>query len=271
MQPTWGGDLHSSADSFSSRYSSQGTRSADADISLPSHPLVRGRLGDERGFIHKRIFGGIKGAIGGILTGNPLAGLAGGIKGFLKDPAQVVPQATRCPPGFFVSAAGQCTPVGGLPPSPRFGGPPPRLPPPIILQPPPPTGGLLTPLSARGALAPGQMGEAVLGQFGAGTEPEVFDTMVRRCPRKAVLGADGVCYNRGDLRNSDRWWPRGRRPLLTGGDMRAISTASSAAKKLQRKQKQLQQLGLLKKPAARSRPAPPGHRVHLHHDGSGHE
>jgi len=115
-------------------------------------------------------------------------------------------------------------------------------------------------------------GVPVMGRFGAGTEPAVFMTDTRRCPRRSVLGVDGICYNKGDLRNSDRWWPRGRRPLLTGGDMRAISTASSAAKKLQRKQKQLESLGLLKRPAPRTRRAlPAGHRAELRHAGSGHE
>jgi len=113
---------------------------------------------------------------------------------------------------------------------------------------------------------------AVMGRFGAGFEPSVFMTDTRRCGRGAVLGVDGLCYNKRDLRNNERFWPRGRRPLLTGGEMRAISTASSAAKKLQRKQKQLESLGLLKRPAPRSRRAlPAGHRAELRHSGSGHE
>ena len=109
-----------------------------------------------------------------------------------------------------------------------------------------------------------------MGRFGAGIEPEVFMTDTRRCPRGAVLAVDGLCYSRRDLRNSDRFWPKGRRPLLTGGEMRAISTASSAAKKLQRKEKQLQSLGLLKKPASRRARAPqlPGHRAELTHSSS---
>jgi len=109
-------------------------------------------------------------------------------------------------------------------------------------------------------------GVPVMGRFGAGFEPSVFMTDTRRCGRGAVLGVDGICYNKRDLRNSERFWPRGRRPLLTGGEMRAISTASSAAKKLQRKQKQLEGLGLLKKSAPRTRRAlPAGHRAELTH------
>lgn len=107
-----------------------------------------------------------------------------------------------------------------------------------------------------------------MGRFGAGFEPDVSAITTRRCGRGAVLGVDGICYNRRDLRNSERFWPRGRRPLLTGGDMRCISVASSAAKKLQKKQKQLQELGLLKPPARRARAAAPA--VHVKTAGVAH-
>jgi len=114
---------------------------------------------------------------------------------------------------------------------------------------------------------PAGLGEAVMGRFGPALQPGTKTTHFRFCPRGAVLGLDGLCYNRKDIRNTDRWWPRGRRPLLTGGEMRAISIASTAAKKLQRKEKQLRQLGLLKAPPARRRQKllPPGHTATLEH------
>jgi len=129
-----------------------------------------------------------------------------------------------------------------------------------------------TPVQARartdlGLAADPAAGVAVMGRFGAGFEPSVVMTDTRRCGRGAVLGIDGLCYNRRDLRNSDRFWPRGRRPLLTGGEVRAISVASSAAKKLERKQKQLMELGLLKRPTRSRRATPAGHRATLSHDG----
>ncbi len=108
---------------------------------------------------------------------------------------------------------------------------------------------------------------AVTGQFGAGFEASIISREMRLCPPKTVLGVDGVCYNRRDLRNDERAWPRGRRPLLTGGEMRAVSTASAAAKKLQRKQKQLQELGLLPRPQRARRALLPGHRATLTHAG----
>ena len=257
-----GGERHSR--SAASRSST--SRSSDDDTASPGDLAFLGRPGDVRGFVHKRIFGGIKGAIGGIL-GGPGGILGGAVGGFLSG-GRTVPAATGCPPGFLNTGAG-CVPM------PRVG--------PVVL---PVPGSLLgrgltglpftqngragsvpqpTPVTAEfreslGMAADPAAGVPVMGRFGAGTEPAVFMTDTRRCPRRSVLGVDGICYNKGDLRNSDRWWPRGRRPLLTGGDMRAISTASSAAKKLQRKQKQLESLGLLKRPAPRTRRAlPAGH------------
>jgi len=242
--------------------------------------MVRHALGDERGFVHKKIFGGIKGAVGGFLGGGPGGALGGAIKGFTGKPSvSLVPQASAgCPPGFTVGPSGNCVPskVAAF----RFARA--RGPEELALfqfreerakkasgasfaiQQPDVTG-------AEGQLLP--FGEAVMGRFGAGLKPAVFSQQRRACPRGSVLGApeaDGssLCYNKRDISNRERAWPRGRRPLLTGGEMRAISTASAAAKKLQRKQKQLEQLGLLKKPAPRTRRAlPAGHKAELVHSG----
>ena len=228
----------------------------------------RERMADESGFVHRRIIG----AVGGFIRGGPLGAVGGFITGG-RQPTPVTPVAPppiSCPPGFRFDGR-SCVPfqppvrLGGIP-----GGLPLRLPPPIVPQPRAPTGGRDIPLTARTALAPGQMGEAVMGRFGAGFEPDVVEGTTRTCGRGAVLGVDGICYNKRDLRNSERFWPRGRRPLLTGGEVRAISVASSAAKKLQRKQKQLEEMGLLKKPVARRAKAPaqlaPGHHAHVAHD-----
>jgi len=79
-------------------------------------------------------------------------------------------------------------------------------------------------------------------------------TIERRvCRRGMQLATDGLCYNRGAITNKQREWPRGRRPLLTGGDMRAIGVASRAANKLERTTKRLQGMGMMKKPASRAR------------------
>jgi len=95
------------------------------------------------------------------------------------------------------------------------------------------------------------VGDAVMGRFGAGLEPgvEVIERSV--CLTGMILGEDGLCYNKGQISNTQRMWPRGRRPLLTGGDMRAISIAARAGKKVEATTKRLQGLGMIKKPAPR--------------------
>jgi len=263
-----GGERHSSAHHRRTPF-----RSADTDTTSPGDLLsLVARPGDVRNFIHKKIFGGLKGVVGGFLSGGPLGALSGGVGGFLGG-GSTVPQQTGCPPGFLATGAG-CVPIprtGGpvaLPPPRRLGGGL-RITGPVVQQDgqfPPPTPRQREFRDELGMAADPAAGVPVMGRFGAGFEPSVIMTDTRRCGRGAVLGVDGICYNRRDLRNNERFWPRGRRPLLTGGEMRAISTASSAAKKLQRKQKQLESLGLLKKAAPRSRRATPaGHTASLAH------
>jgi len=269
-----GGERHCSADYRASR-----SRSADPDNASPGDLsfLGVGRPGDVRNFIHKSFVGRFVGGVASkVIGGVPLVGgLASSVFDRLRGAgASTVPAMTGCPPGFILTASG-CTPrfapgfatTDRAPLSPfaeprvRQDG---RFPAPTMEQ--------ARFRESQGLAADPAAGVPVMGRFGAGTEPEIFMTDTRRCPRRSVLGVDGVCYNKGDLKNADRWWPRGRRPLLTGGEMRAISTASSAAKKLQRKQKQLESLGLLKRPASRTRRAlPAGHRAELRHAGSGHE
>jgi len=235
--------------------------------------------GDERGFIHKRgsFFRKIgKKIVGGLpVVGGLVEGLAEGAGIFesevdrFRKAREAGPGALTlfrktagCPPGLSRDASGNCvstTELEAFRISRARGG----------------VNGISATMAVTGA--EGQLlpfGEAKMGRFGAGLKPAVFSQQRRACPRGSVLGApeaDGssLCYNKRDISNKERAWPRGRRPLLTGGEMRAISTASAAAKKLQRKQKQLEQLGLLKKPAPRTRRAlPAGHRAELVHSGS---
>lgn len=109
------------------------------------------------------------------------------------------------------------------------------------------------------------IGDTVMGRYGAGEQPgsQIIDRAV--CRPGMVLGDDGICYNRSQLKNSEREWPRGRRPLLTGGDMRAISTAARAGKRLEGATKRLQKIGLMKKPAPRPRKITSGSTEHHHH------
>jgi len=109
------------------------------------------------------------------------------------------------------------------------------------------------------------IGDTVMGKYGAGEVPGsmVIDRAI--CRPGMVLGDDGFCYNRSQLKNSEREWPRGRRPLLTGGDMRAISVAARAGKRLEGATKRLQKIGLMKKPAPRQKRITSGSTEHHHH------
>lgn len=98
--------------------------------------------------------------------------------------------------------------------------------------------------------------------FGAVGEPFVQTVQRRQCPRRHVLGADGLCYPKRGFKNADRWWPAPRKPLLTGGDLNAIATAARAAKRLTAAQKRLQKMGMLPKPAPR-RSSKKGHQHHV--------
>ena len=85
------------------------------------------------------------------------------------------------------------------------------------------------------------------------------------CPRGTQLGNDGLCYNKSQISNKQRMWPAGRKPLLTGGDMRAISTAARAGRRLDLTTKRLQKLGMMKKPSPRRQRTLVGHTEKLVH------
>ncbi len=90
-----------------------------------------------------------------------------------------------------------------------------------------------------------------MGRYGPAYEGNSRLIQRTTCLPGDLVGNDGLCYNRQSLTHKERMWPRGRQPLLTGGEMRAISVASRAAKKFERTQKRLQQIGMIKKPAQR--------------------
>jgi len=209
-------------------------------------------------FIHKRLFragkgfltGGFVGAAGGFVSGGDPVGAAPTRRRLEMDsPLAVTLRATSgigCAVGFARDTRGDCQPIE------TFEG-------------------------ARGVIArrlPGgstgriqvprvDVGDAVMGRYGAALHPFVEDRMVRSCLKGMVLGNDGLCYNKRDISNKEREYPKGRPPLLTGGERNAISRATRAAKKIERTTKQLQKLGMIKKPTARRAPAPKAD--HHHH------
>ena len=118
------------------------------------------------------------------------------------------------------------------------------------------TGRCRTPTSGEFGGEQFGVGEAVMGRYGAALEPGsmIIDRAV--CLAGMQLGNDGLCYNKGAISNSQRMWPRGRRPLLTGGDMRAIGIATRAGRQLDRTTKRLRSLGMMKAlPKPRKAPA----------------
>lgn len=220
---------------------------------------------DVRHFVHKRIIRGVTGFVSSGL--NPVAGLGS----FLAPaPARNVQPRSQTARPSVRSAAGRqlATNVkfGGIGTSlsrrrisapASVSGPCPGLT--SVVGPDGTCIDLLAlPPGGRPALTPqmgaAPVGNATMGRFGAALVPgsRIIDRAV--CLRGMVLGNDGLCYNSKGFRNSDRMWPRGRRPLLTGGDMRAISIASRAATRLTNTAVRLQKIGLIKKPVVRKRP-----------------
>ncbi len=100
-----------------------------------------------------------------------------------------------------------------------------------------------------------------MGRYGAALVPGGRTIVRSECIRGMIVGDDGLCYNKSQIKNSERMWPKGRRPLLTGGDMAAISKAARAAGRLERTTKRLQKIGLMKKPSR----SPSRKQVAAHH------
>jgi len=251
-----------------------------ARIRPPSKRIVIMKPGDQRGFVHKKILGGIS-SLAGVASsiGIPGAGFVSGVsralagrgrgaqfagaRGFTTGRTVPRTQTARVsvfsraekelgralkfpevqPLGLSVGGGGGCIlPFRRDPDSGQCK---------IFL------GDRVGPDDRGGGGVPVQVGEAMMGRFGAGVLPG-FQTIERSvCLRGMQLGVDGLCYNKGQITNKQRMWPRGRRPLLTGGDMRAIGIAARAGSKLERTTTRLRGLGLMK-------PLPKPRRAHAH-------
>jgi len=73
--------------------------------------------------------------------------------------------------------------------------------------------------------------DAVTGAFGMpAIRPVVQMRAHSTCPKGMVLGDDELCYPRAVLRRDSRFrkWRPGTRPVLTGGEVRAIAKGRSA-------------------------------------------
>ena len=235
-----------------------------------------GRPNDARGFIHKKLlgFGSKVLSVGSRILPGPLgtaAAIASGITEKLaggRRPARntVSRTATARPSlagdqgkefGRAIKFEGQtltiAPPTGGdLRRS--IGRPPCDFP--MVRD---PAGRCRTPTSGRLGGPQFDVGEAVMGRYGAALEPGSMIVDRAVCLRGMQLGDDGLCYNKSQITNKQRMWPRGRKPLLTGGDMRAIAIASRAGKRLDATSKRLRDMGMMKRlPAGR------GKKAHAH-------
>ena len=228
-----------------------------------------GRPGDERAFFHKSFIGKAIGSVVGELPGIGTAvrtarQVVGTVKQIVK-PRGTVPRTQTARVTQFSEAEkelGKALKFGDVSSGRGRGFRPGRglierdgCDPPLILN--PATGNCIAPTSPRGAEL--FFGEATMGQYGAALIPgtQLVDRAV--CPRGTHLGNDGLCYNKSQITNKQRMWPAGRKPLLSGGDMAAISTAARAGRRMDLATKRLQKMGMMKKPARRGAP-----RAHQH-------
>jgi len=223
-----------------------------------------GRPGDERGFVHKRLLGiveevafgggGLKGVlrVGGQLPG-PLGQLSRTASRALvprTQTARVTVASER------EKEAGRAAKVGGSRAPCDF---------PMVRD---TAGRCRTPTSGEFGGPQFGVGEAVNGQYGAALEPGSMIVDRAVCLRGMQLGNDGLCYNKSQISNKQRMWPAGRKPLLSGGDMRAISIAARAGRRLEGATKRLQRLGMMKKATSR-RTLPRGRGMTIKEAGAG--
>ena len=221
--------------------------------------VVPGRPNDQRGFIHKKLLGGISKIAkfvpipGSDLISQITGRLAGGGRAAGRA---LVPRTTTARVTTVSQAEKE---VGRQLKFSEVGSTTGPCNPPLVRG---PTGLCVfagSPLGSDPAL--GIPGQAVMGQYGAGEAPGSMIVDRAVCRRGMQLGNDGLCYNKSQISNRERMWPAGRKPLLTGGDMRAISTAARAGRRLELATKRLQKMGMMKRPARRAGGG--GHRALL--------
>jgi len=225
---------------------------------------------DRRNFVHKRILR----AAGSFITGGPLAAATSLVgpspraqprRAALGPTADSAGGCGHAGPGMTAFGPGQpCLPTGGssLAATARSFGVNIELPCIWPTQRDPVSGKCKVFVGEQPGREPGGVGggQVQMGQFGAAMVPDVDMVETLNCLPGMILGKDSMCYNKRDLTNRERKWPRGRRPLLTGGDRNAITRAARAARAIQRTEKQLQKMGMLRKPTAR-RAAPRARQI----------
>jgi len=181
-----------------------------------------------RNFVHRRIFGAVKGFAGGGPVGAVGGFASGGGRPSKRRGGQ--PKSTRG--GFNVTreslGKGRC-PKGRKQVGNRCVKPGAFLP-----------GGVPFTTGTSVARFEGQGGAYL---------PTMETREVRECLPGDVLGRDGFCYAKGSISNKNREWPKGRRPLGTPGEMAALAKAASFGRRMETTVKRMQKIGVLKKPS----------------------
>jgi len=227
--------------------------------------ILEGRPGDERAFLHKSFLGKFVSKV--VKTAIPAVGIGAEVLGVGESLFQgggrgqrFVPR-TRLPRGITQTSEGEKRAgalAKGLTSTPGLDLVPCRDP-------------ALVRASDGHCVAPGSphhrqhfggveggftqpVGDAVMGRYGAALTPGSMIVDRAICLKGMQLADDGLCYNKSQISNKQRMWPAGRKPLLSGGDMRAISIAARAGRRLEGATKRLQRLGMMKKPSSARRP-----------------
>jgi len=212
-----------------------------------------GRPNDGRGCVHKKLLGLGRKALG--LGASFIPGPAGAIVRFVGRGGAARPTVPRAltarttERSFQEKELGRELKFGDNGPTFSGGGPCDF---PKVRD---PAGRCRTPTSGATGGEQFGVGEAVMGRYGAALEPGSMIVDRAICLRGMQLADDGLCYNKSQISNKQRMWPAGRKPLLTGGDMSAISTAARAGRRLEGATKRLQRMGMMRKPASRRSPA----------------
>jgi len=220
-----------------------------------------GLHGTECGFVHRRIIGGVT----GFLAGGPAGAVSGIVSGGGGRPQQRRTNLglTDARRRSITRAMDAATARGDSREANRFlaelgtqgrlsGGGGGCLPPLVSDL----TGGCFAPGSPSADFGTGG-GAAVMGRFGAAMAPMGRSILTLDCLPGMVLGKDDLCYNRRDISNKERKWPRGTKPLGTPGEMAALRKAASFGRRMETTIKRMQKIGVIKKPASRKSPPKP--------------
>jgi len=237
------------------------------------------RPNDARRFFHRRVLGLI-GDVAGIVSdvvGLPGAGVVSGIAGRLAGGNGGNGAGVPCPPGHNrIAATGICVPSQFLnvvcPAGHDLDATGKCVASHLLRIISGPNGGNGTacepPLVDRGrgfcefiGGPSGGAGEVTVGRYGPAQEPTFRTVNVRDCNPGQILAKDFLCYNKGAISNKERLYPRGTQPLLTGGQMAAIRTASAAETRVRTA---AVRLGIVAK-APRKKSTPSGHKAKLVH------